>query len=64
MILPVFPARAKADSRLIAELNDIGNNVNQLAHAWNADREFRGDWQAVREHLSRVLDKVLQAYEV
>jgi Bacterial mobilisation protein (MobC) len=60
--LTVVPSPARADAALISEINRIGVNVNQLAYAFNADREFRGDWEAIRDELSRVLDKVTQSY--
>jgi hypothetical protein len=61
--LVVAPPAARADATLLRELNRIGVNVNQLAFAANADREFKGDWQALRDELARVLDKVWQRYD-
>lgn len=60
--LIVQPPPGKADAALVSELNRIGVNVNQLARAQNADREFRGDWQAVEGELRRVIAKVVKAY--
>jgi hypothetical protein len=60
---PVTPPASRADATLLAEINRIGVNVNQLAHAFNADREFKGDWQALRDELARVLDKVVRCYD-
>ena len=60
--LPVKPPARKADGDLLFELNRIGVNVNQLARATNAEREFRGDWQTLAKELRRVLDKVADAY--
>jgi hypothetical protein len=60
--LIVTPPASRADAALLSEINRIGVNVNQLAFAFNADREFKGDWQAVRDELIRVLEKVALAY--
>ena len=60
--MTVTPSPARADAALLAEVNRIGVNVNQLAYAFNADREFRGDWLAIRDEVSRVLDKVAERY--
>ena len=60
--LTVTPPASRADAQLLSELNRIGVNVNQLAFAFNADREFKGDWQALRDELARVLEKVARAY--
>jgi len=61
--LPVSVPASRAAAQLLSELNRIGVNVNQLAFAFNADREFKGDWQALRDELTRVLDKVARAYD-
>lgn len=55
----VQPKVGSVDSALISELNRIGVNVNQLARAQNADREFRGDWQAIEIELRRVIALVM-----
>ena len=60
--MTVTPPPARADAALIAEVNRIGVNVNQLAHAFNADRTFRSDWEAIRDEVASVLDKVVQRY--
>jgi hypothetical protein len=60
--LTVTPPASRVDAALVSELNRIGVNVNQLAFAHNADREFKGDWEAIRDQLSRVLEKVALAY--
>jgi hypothetical protein len=59
----VTPPASRADAQLLSELNRIGVNVNQLAFAHNADREFKGDWLALRDELARVLEKVALAYD-
>jgi hypothetical protein len=61
--MTVQPPASRADAALLSEINRIGVNVNQLAFAFNADREFKGDWQAIRDELSRVLDKVALRYD-
>ena len=58
----VQPPAPKADAARVSELNRIGVNVNQLARATNADREFRGDWRDVERELRRLLEKVAAAY--
>ena len=60
--LTVTPPASKVDAQLLSEINRIGVNVNQFAFSHNAGREFRGDWEAVRDELSRVLAKVARAY--
>ena len=54
---------SRVDAQVLSELNRIGVNVNQLAHAFNADREFRGAWEAVQEELIRVIDKVASRFD-
>lgn len=61
--LTVSPPAARADAALIAEVNRIGVNVNQIAFAINAGREYRGDWGAVYDEVCRVLDKVAARYD-
>ena len=60
LLLPVTPPSAKADARLLHELNAIGNNVNQIARNLNAGRTSRheADWPTVQAELRRVLEKV------
>ncbi len=60
--ITVTAPAARADAALIAEVNRIGVNVNQLAHAFNVDREFRGDWETIRDELAHVLEKVAARY--
>lgn len=61
--LIVTPPAAKADAALIAEVNRIGVNVNQIAFALNAGRDYKGDWDAVYDEVCRVLDKVATRYD-
>lgn len=61
--LVVTPPASKADAALLMEVNRIGVNVNQLAFAYNADRQFKGSWEAIRDELARVLDKVASRYD-
>ena len=58
----IQPPPGRADAALISEVNRIGVNVNQLARAQNAEREFRGDWQSIAAEVKRVLGKVASAY--
>lgn len=67
LAFPVSPAPARVDASLVAEINRIGmelrswgNNLNQLTRDYNADREFRGDWQALHDRLALELDTVEQ----
>jgi hypothetical protein len=60
--LPVQPPPGRADAALLAELNRIGVNVNQLAFAHNADREFRGRWQDIADALEAIMEKVSAVY--
>lgn len=59
---PIHPPPGRADAALISEINRIGVNVNQLARAQNADKEYRGDWRAIETELRRVLEKVAAIY--
>ena len=59
----ITPPASRVDAQVLVELNRIGVNVNQLAHAFNADREFRGAWEAVYEELVRVIDKVASQFD-
>jgi len=63
LALTVQPPPSRADAQLLAELNRIGVNVNQLARSANTGRTFAGDWQAIEEELSRLLAAVSQAYD-
>lgn len=58
----VTPSNSAADAALISELNRIGVNVNQLARAVNSGRVFKGDWQAIRDELRRLLAEVALRY--
>jgi hypothetical protein len=62
--LSVTPPPAKADARLIAELNDLGNNVNQIARDVNSGREYRGDWPAALARLNDLFDRLLLVYDL
>lgn len=53
------PSAGIADPALIAELNRIGVNLNQLARAVNRGDEFVGTWRALARELHAVLAKVL-----
>ena len=59
----VKPARQYADSSVVAELNSIGINVNQLARAVHTDRRFQQHWEAIRDQLQLTLNKVLLRYD-
>ncbi len=59
----VTPRAARADAALVSELNRIGVNVNQLAHAVNTDPEFTRDWRFVLTELRHVLAKVAGVYD-
>jgi len=60
--LPIAPAPAKADAALIAELNRIGVNVNQLARAMHSGRTLPGGWPEIAPQLQTVLAKVAATY--
>ena len=59
----VKPARQHVDAALLAELNRIGVNVNQLARAIHTDRSFQEHWQMIRRELRAVLEKVASCYD-
>lgn len=56
---PLPPRRLVTDPALVAELNAIGNNVNQLARATHTGRQFQQYWHAIGEELRGVLAKAL-----
>ena len=63
--LPVVARHARADARLVHELNAIGVNLNQLTKLGNAG--WIGDRSAEFDELSRrlraVLDRVVEALD-
>ena len=63
--LPVVARTARADARLVHELNAIGVNLNQLARlgnaGWTGDRSAEFDELSGR--LGKVLDRVLEALD-
>ena len=63
--IPVVARTARADARLVHELNAVGNNLNQLAKlgnsGWMGDRS--GEIDELRGKLSTVLDRVLEALD-
>lgn len=56
---PIPQRRIVSDPALVAELNAIGNNVNQLARATHTGRQFQQYWQEIGEELRRVLARAL-----
>lgn len=52
------PSRDLLLARLLRELNAVGVNLNQIAHAHNAGRDTRTGWEPVQAELLRVLEKV------
>ena len=60
---PVRAQAAKADERLLFELNAIGVNLNQIARNLNAERQGRhaADLPALQTQLGRVLHQVAEA---
>lgn len=56
----ILAARAKAnpDARLAAELNRIGVNLNQIAHAANVGRTLSGKLDEALARLGTVLDSM------
>lgn len=59
----VKPVRQYADASVVAELNSIGINVNQLTRAVHTDRRFQQHWEAIRDQLQTTLNKVLIRYD-
>lgn len=59
----VKPARQHVDAALLAELNRIGVNVNQLARAVHTDRSFQEHWPIILRELRAVLEKVVSCYD-
>jgi hypothetical protein len=60
--MTVTPPPARADAQFLAEANRIGVNLNQLALAENAGREFRGDWRVVRDELRWLLAETARRF--
>jgi len=61
--LPVRAQPNRVDAVLINELNRIGVNINQLAHAANAGRTLPNIWDSVADDLQAALKKVIEAYD-
>ncbi|MCA8890894.1 MAG: plasmid mobilization relaxosome protein MobC [Hyphomonas sp.] len=57
---PVANRRTVTDPALIAELNAIGHNVNQLARATHTGRQFQQYWREIGDELRRVLALALE----
>ena len=62
--IPVHPPAAKADARLLVELNAIGNNLNQLTRNIWSDRtsDHTPECSYVLDELQKVLRKVGDAF--
>lgn len=56
--IPPAPQRS-SDPALVSELNRIGVNVNQLAHATHKGMEFTRHWAEVSAELRGVLTKMV-----
>lgn len=54
----VSPAPARHDAALLAAINRIGVNVNQLALATHTGREFVQYWREIGAELEDILEKV------
>jgi hypothetical protein len=54
----VAPRQTPADTRALDELNRIGVNLNQLAHAANMGKTLEGQLAATLDQLQRQLEKV------
>ena len=54
----VTSRRSSADDRVLAELNRIGVNVNQIARAMNSDRPEQHDLAEVLADLKTIMAKV------
>lgn len=63
--IPVCPPAAKADARLLVELNAIGNNLNQLVRNIHTDRyaDHAPQCEHVLAELRRILRKVGDAFD-
>lgn len=57
--LPVRATVARSDPALVAELNRIGVNVNQLARATHRGAEFTRYWRDVGVALEGILKRML-----
>lgn len=54
----VTQRRAKSDDRAIYELNRIGNNLNQIAHAAHLGKPLEGKLADALDQLTAAMDKV------
>lgn len=63
--LPAAPPKVRgkrsADAALVNELNRIGVNLNQLAHASNRGVSEQGHWAKLADELSVVLERLVLA---
>lgn len=55
-------ARRSFDPALVAEVNRVGVNVNQLTRSVHMGREFTAYWNEIGTELKAVLAKVAHAY--
>lgn len=61
--LPVQPRPSRVDDALIWELNRIGVNINQLAHAANVGRTLPNLWETAAQELHAALEIVIESYD-
>lgn len=61
--LPVTPTRSRTDPALVAAVNRVGVNVNQLAAATHMGRDFTRFWREIGDELRGVLAKALEGIE-
>jgi hypothetical protein len=59
---PVIPPPARADAKLLYELNALGNNANQLSRHMNAGRAFTDAWEDIAGRIYTTIDRIWAAY--
>lgn len=60
---PVQASPRRADASMLAELNRIGVNVNQLTRAVHTERDFVRYWQEIGGELRIAIEKVSRLYD-
>jgi len=59
----IQPPASRADQQLLAEINRIGVNINQLARHANSGQEFESKFELMEDEIARLLVTVSEAYD-
>lgn len=62
VVAPAATRKPSVNAALVSELNRVGVNVNQLAHAANLGVSERSHWRKLGDELAAILEKVVLAH--